>query len=65
MIEDYSDMLGANPRYLVPDDKVQAMRQARAQQAQQAQQAEQAQQAASAMRDMAASDPTKAFSGYA
>lgn len=45
-VDDYGEMLGVNPKLIVPDDKVAAMRQARAKAQQQQEQAMQAEQAA-------------------
>lgn len=69
----YSDMLGVDPKLIVPDDKVAVVRQQRAQQQQQAQQAEMANQAADTAQKLgktpttggnAASDIINQFSGY-
>lgn len=68
--ESYGDMLGVDPRLIVPSDKVALIRQQRAQAQQQAQQQEQMAQSASAARDVAQIDPAVAqnvismFSGY-
>lgn len=69
----YGDMLGVDPQLIIPDDQVQAMRQARAQQqaaqqqlAAQNQAADTAQKLASAKTDTpsALTDVTSQFSGY-
>jgi hypothetical protein len=71
----YSDMLGVDPEIVVPNDKVEAIRQQRAQAQAQAQQVAQAEQAASAAQKLgsvstqggssnAANDVMQAFSGY-
>lgn len=67
----YGEMLGVDPRLVVPADRVALVRQARAQQAQQTQQVEQAQQLSQAAanvgripRDSAAQDVIGLFSGY-
>lgn len=71
--DEYADMLGVNPNILVPKDKVDALRQARAQAAQQAQQAQQAEQMASAAQKLgsvqtptgnAANDVMQGLTGY-
>lgn len=53
--EAYADMLGVDPKLIVPNDKVALIRQQRAQQAQQAQQAELAEQQSKTARNLAAS----------
>ena len=69
----YSDMLGVDPEFIVPSDKVALIRQARAQAAQQQQAAAMAEQAASAAQKLgtvqtntgnAGADVMRAFSGY-
>lgn len=73
VVEDYADMLGANPEYVLDDSKVEPIRQARAQQQQQQQRVAMAEQAASAQQKLgsiktdqpnALTDATAAFSGY-
>lgn len=72
-VETYADALGIDPRLVVPYEKVQALRQARAEAAAQAQKAQQeaqgaevAQRLASARLDTpsALTEATRAFSGY-
>ncbi len=69
----YSDMLGVDPEFIVPSDKVALIRNQRAKQAAQAQQVAQAEQAASAAQKLgtvatpggnAGNDIMQAFSGY-
>lgn len=73
VIEDYADMLGANPRYIRPDEEVEAMRQARAMEQQKAQQSALAEQAANTQAKLGSiktdqpnllTDATAQFSGY-
>jgi hypothetical protein len=71
--DDYADMVGVDPRMVVPLEKANEMRQARAQAAQQAAQQEQMSQAADTASKLggintsqpsALGDVTRAFSGY-
>jgi hypothetical protein len=71
--DSYADMLGVDPEMVVPNDKVQAIRQQRAQAQQQAAQQEQANQAADTAQKLASAktdqpsaltDVTRNFSGY-
>lgn len=71
--DSYADMLGVDPEMVLPTDKVQAIRQQRAQAQQQAAQQEQANQAADTAQKLASAktdqpsaltDVTRNFSGY-
>jgi len=51
-VEAYGDMLGVDPKMIVPDEKVAAIRQERAKQIQQAQQAEMAEKQSKAISNL-------------